>query len=148
MNIDGKMKMTVGKSIFTGAFIAFSSAAICRRWRVSTAWTRRMRPSEIPNWSAWMIARANAPISVMPVRSASFLSAVLAALADPHLVERQRELLAERPLELLRDLHDGGVEAEAGLDADGKQVERIRKIGAEPLLASADLLVEDEVRAR
>ena len=31
MNIDGKMKMTVGNSIFTGAFIAFSSAAICRR---------------------------------------------------------------------------------------------------------------------
>ena len=49
MNIDGKMKMTVGNSIFTGAFIAFSSAAICRRWRVSTACTRRMRPSEIPN---------------------------------------------------------------------------------------------------
>ena len=27
MNIAGKMKSTVGKSIFTGAFIAFSSAA-------------------------------------------------------------------------------------------------------------------------
>ena len=83
-----------------------------------------------------MIARANAPISGMPVRSASFLSAVLAALADPHLVQRERELLAERPLDLLGELDDGRVEAEAGLDADGKQVERIRKVGAEPLLPS------------
>ena len=62
------------------------------------------------------------------------LQRVLAALADAHLVERERELLAERPFDLLGDLHDGGVEAEAGLHADGEQVERIGEILAEPLL--------------
>ncbi len=34
-NIEGKMKITVGNSILTGAFIAFSSAASCRRRRMS-----------------------------------------------------------------------------------------------------------------
>ena len=48
-NIDGKMKSTVGKSILIGAFIAFSSAAAWRRRRESAAWTRRMRPSEMPS---------------------------------------------------------------------------------------------------
>ena len=75
------------------------------------------------------------------------LQRVLAALADAHLVERERELLAERPFDLLGDLHDGGVEAEAGLDADGEQVECVREILAKPLLTRADLLVEDEVRS-
>ena len=49
MNIAGKMKMTVGNSILIGAFIAFSSAAAWRRRRESAAWTRRMRPSEMPS---------------------------------------------------------------------------------------------------
>ena len=48
-NIAGKMKSTVGKSILIGAFIAFSSAAACRRIRESAACTRRMRPSEMPS---------------------------------------------------------------------------------------------------
>src|ERR687887_657234 len=75
MNIAGKMKRTSGKSILIGAFIAFSSAAACRFNRVSAAWTRRMRPSEIPSWSAWMIARVKPEISGVSHRSAIFFSA-------------------------------------------------------------------------
>src|SRR5581483_2821470 len=63
MNIAGKMKSTVGKSILIGAFIARSSAAAWRRSRESAACTRRMRPSEIPSWSAWMTERTKAATS-------------------------------------------------------------------------------------
>src|SRR5207247_11163072 len=74
-NIDGKMKSTVGKSILIGAFIAFSSAAACRRRRESAAWTRRIRPRVVPSWSAWMIARVNADSSGASTRSDMRLSA-------------------------------------------------------------------------
>src|SRR5919109_29386 len=74
-NMAGKMKSTVGKSILIGAFIARSSAAACRRRRVSAACTRRMRPSVVPSWSAWMIARAKADSSGASTRSASRFSA-------------------------------------------------------------------------
>src|SRR5581483_10697914 len=75
MNIAGKMKTTVGKSILIGAFIACSSAAAWRLSRESTACTRRMRPSEMPSWSAWMIARTKAASSGESTRAESFFSA-------------------------------------------------------------------------
>src|SRR5213075_2436893 len=71
----GKMKNTVGKSILIGAFIAFSSAAAWRLRRLSVACTRRMRPREMPSWSAWMIERTNEASSGVLVRAESFLSA-------------------------------------------------------------------------
>src|SRR6202043_1808147 len=74
-NIAGKTKMTVGNSILIGAFIAFSSAAAWRFKRVSTAWTRRILPSEMPSWSAWMIARTNADSSGESTRAESFFKA-------------------------------------------------------------------------
>ena len=123
MNIAGKMKSAVGKSILIGAFIAFSSAAAWRLCRVSVAWTRRIRPREMPSWSAWMIARTNDAdlgrldaVDHLPER-------LCARLADPHFAESEPELLDERPFHVLRQLLDRGVEAEAGLDADGKEVE-------------------------
>src|SRR5918994_1247398 len=75
MNMAGKMKITVGKSILIGDFIAFSSAAAWRFRRDSDAWRRRSRPSEIPSWSAWMMARQKLATSGVAARSASFLSA-------------------------------------------------------------------------
>ena len=74
-NMAGKMKSTVGKSILIGAFIAFSSAAAWRLRRLSVACTRRMRPREMPSWSAWMIERTNEASSGVLVRAESFLSA-------------------------------------------------------------------------
>ena len=57
MNIAGKMKSTVGKSILIGAFIALLlGQRTDGASRVSAACTRRMRPSEMPSWSAWISA--------------------------------------------------------------------------------------------
>ncbi len=74
-NSAGKMKIAVGKSILIGAFIAFSSAAACLRIRESAACTRRIRPSEIPSWSAWITERTNAATSGAGTRSAIFFNA-------------------------------------------------------------------------
>src|SRR5512132_3620070 len=119
-NIAGKMKSTVGNSILIGAFIARSSAAACRRSRASVAWTRRIRPSVVPSWSAWMIARVNAESSGASTRSDMRLRA---ALADSHLGQRQAELLRQRALHVLVELGQRRVEAEARLDADREQVQ-------------------------
>ena len=117
MNIAGKMKITVGKSILIGDFIAFSSAAACRLRRDSAAWTRRSRPSEMPSWSAWMIARAEARDLRRGGTLGELLERVVARLADAHLTERVRELLGERAFHVLGQLGDRSVEAETGLDA-------------------------------
>ena len=58
-----------------GAFMARSSAAAWRLFLVSVACTRRMRPSEMPSWSAWMIDRVKAASSGIDTRSAIFRSA-------------------------------------------------------------------------
>ena len=83
----------------------------------SVACTRRMRPSEMPSWSAWMIARRERRDLGRRDALGQLLERVLARLADPHLAERERELLGERALHVLGQLRDGAVEAEAGLDA-------------------------------
>src|ERR671932_806394 len=97
MNIAGKMQVTVGKSIFTGAFIAFSSAASCRLLRESAAWTRRIRPSEIPSWSAWISARTNEASSGEETERVRELRAHrLAALPRARADEEVRDEEAER----------------------------------------------------
>ena len=60
----------------------------------------------------------------------------MARLADPHLAERERELLCEGPVHVLGQLRDRAVEAETGFDRHGQQVERVRQLGAEPRGAS------------
>src|SRR6266581_1789369 len=65
--------------------------------------------------------------------------------AEPDLVEHLRELVGERVLELFREPPDGGVEAEAGLDRDGQQVERVRQRQTQLFLPSLDLVVEPDV---
>ena len=72
------------------------------------------------------------------------LERVLSALADPHLAEREPELLGQWALHVLGQLRDRAVEAEAGLDADREQVERVGEIGAD-LLAAPLRLQRDEV---
>src|SRR5207248_4239595 len=47
--------------------------------------------------------------------------------AEPDLVEHLGELIGERVVELFHQAADGGVEAEAGLDRDGQQVESVRQ---------------------
>ena len=125
-NIAGKMNSTVGKIILIGAFIAFSSAAAWRRRRESAAWTRRMRPSEMPSCSAWTTARTKASSSGASTRVGHVLEGGLAGLADPDLGQQQRELLDERAVHVLGQLRDRAVEAQTGLDADREHVECVR----------------------
>ena len=94
-----------------------------------------------------MIARVNEETSGVSARSAEAPERLAAALADPHLRERQPELVRERALHVLGQLGDRPVEAEPGLDADGEQVERIRQRGADPLAAPAGVDVDEVVGA-
>src|SRR4029453_18785268 len=67
-----------------------------------------------------------------------------ASLADPHLAEREAELVGERAFHVLGDLGDRAVEAHARLDAHGQQVECIGEVGLDPLAATTRL-ERDEV---
>ena len=146
MNIAGKMKITVGKSILIGDFIAFSSAAAWRLRRESAACTRRMRPSEMPELVG-LDDRAGEARDLGRRRAlGELLERVVAALADPHLAERERELLGERAFHVLGQLGDRAVEAETGLDRDGEQVERVRQLRADRLAALARPHRDDEAR--
>src|SRR6266550_8285608 len=73
---------------------------------------------------------------------------VAASLADPDLGERPAELLGQRTVELLDDLAEGGVEAEAGPHGDRQQVERIRDLEQDRVLALAHPATEPELRDR
>ena len=71
---------------------------------------------------------------------------VAPGLADADLRERAPELVGERPVRLLDDLAERGVEAEAGLDRDRQQVERVRDRQEDRLLALPDPPREPVVR--
>ena len=87
-----------------------------------------MRPREMPSWSAWMTARTKFESSVASTRSAIFAQRGRAGLADADLAQHERELVDQRAVHVLGQLRDRGVEAEARLDADGEQVERVRQL--------------------
>jgi hypothetical protein len=92
-----------------------------------------------------MIDRTKLESSGVPVRSASFLSAV--CRVSPILISLRvsANSSASGPCHVLGQLRDGAVEAEAGLDADRHQVERVRKLGADRVLALARLRRDHEV---
>ena len=87
-----------------------------------------MRPSEMPSWSAWMIERAKRRRLGHVEALGEVLERLDAALADAHLVEHDRELLEQRALRALGDACEGAVEAEAGLDRDGQEVEHLGQL--------------------
>ena len=100
-NIAGKIRKMSGKSIFTGAFCASSSAFALRFLRISSARLRRIWPIETPSVSPWMIA-ADERLDAGRRRCASarLSSASVGREAHALLLERQPELLGERPVEL------------------------------------------------
>ena len=73
---------------------------------------------------------------------------VATRLADPHLGQRSPELVRQRALELLDDLAERGVEAEAGPDGDRQQVERVRDHQEDGLLALLDAPAQPELGDR
>ena len=130
-NITGKMKIAIGKSIFTGAFCARSSACICRRWRKSAAWARRMPASGDPSWSDESTALANAIAFSLPDALGEAAHGRPPGLADPQPGQDPVELVRERPVVRLRQVADRGVEAHPGLDRDRELVDEVRQLGVD-----------------
>src|SRR5688572_2595190 len=73
---------------------------------------------------------------------------VATGLAHADLRESPPELVRQRPLELLDDLAEGGVEPEAGPDGDRQQVEGVRDHQEDGLLALLDAPTKPELRDR
>ena len=146
MKSDGKMQPTSGKSILIGAFAAISSARWRRSMRSCSDWTCRTLLIETPSCSAWMIA----PMKLVSGRDLGarddVAQRVAPRLADADLGQRPPELVDEGPDHLLHDLGQGGVEAEAGPDGDRQQVEGVRDLEQDRLLAGLDPAAEPELR--
>ena len=135
MNSDGKMHPTSGNSILIGALAAISSARCRRSMRSCSDWTWSTLLIDTPSCSAWMIAPMKLVRAGTSVRGTMSRSASRRGLADPDLGQRPPELLGEGPLELLDDLAQRPVEAEAGADGDRQQVEGVRDHEQDRLLA-------------
>ena len=146
MNRQGRMQKIRGMVILTGTCCAFSSARWRRLIRISVDWTRRTAPIGMPNASAWASAltklRAR-QVGSLGQRTQRFV----AALADLHLAQHPGELLCERPGRVAGHLLKGGVEAEAGLDRDRQQVDRVREALLDLVLPVVGALVEEHVRS-
>ena len=141
------MQKISGMVILTGTCWAFSSARWRRLTRISEDWTRSTWAIGMPNESACTMAPTNAADVGDVGALAERAQRVGAALADLHLAEHPGELLGQRALGVAGHLLDRGVEAEAGLDADGQQVDGVGQVALQLLGALVDLLVEVEVRA-
>ena len=72
----GKMKRTSGKTILTGAFMAWALTYWRRRSRMLSAWFLRVLPMLVPRRSAWMMEVMKSETSSRPQRSAMLRMAV------------------------------------------------------------------------
>ena len=148
MKSDGKMHPTSGNSILIGAFAACSSARWRRSMRSCSDWTWRTFEIDTPSCSAWMIAPMKF-VSGADLGSRDDVAQRLAArLADADLGQRPAELFGQRPLELLHDLAERGIEAETGPDGDRQQVEGVRDLQQDRVLALANPPAEPELGDR
>ena len=127
-NITGKMKIAIGKSIFTGAFCARSSAYICRRWRKSAAWARRMPASGDPSCSDESTALENADRVLGADALGEAAHRRPPGLADPEPGQDPVELVREWPVVRVSQVADRGVEAHPGLDCDRELVDEVRQL--------------------
>ena len=126
MNITGRMKIAIGKSIFTGAFCARSSACICRRCRKSAAWARRMPASDDPSWSDASTALAKRDHVLAAHALGEAAHGGPPGLADSQHRQDPAELFREWPVVRLREVVHRRVEAHSGLDRDGELVDEVR----------------------
>ena len=146
MNSDGKMHPTSGKSILIGALAAISSARWRRSMRSCSDWTWSTLLIETPSCSAWMIAPMKFVSGVHLGARDDVAQRVAAGLAHPDLGQRAPELVRQRPDQLLDDLAEGGIEAEAGPDGDRQQVQGVRDLEEDRLLAGPDPPAQPELR--
>ena len=105
------------------------SSARCRRsMRSCSDWTWSTLEIETPSCSAWMIAPMKFVSAGTSVRGMMSRSASRRALPTRISASARRNSSDERALELLDDLAQRGVEAEAGADGDRQQVEGVRDL--------------------
>ena len=128
MNSDGKMHPTSGNSILIGALAACSSARWRRSMRSCSDWTWSTFEIDTPSCSAWMIAPMKLVSGGTSVRGTMSRSASRRALPTRTSASARRNSSDSGPFELLDDLAERGVEAEAGPDGDRQQVERVRDL--------------------
>ena len=146
MNMAGKMNATVGKSILIGAFMARSSAG---GLPLETG-VGRLHAQDASERRAELVRLHDRPDERRHLGRSGPLGQLLQrirpALADPHLAERQLELLGERARHVLGQLRDCSVEAEAGLDAHRQQIERVGKLRDDGRLPALRALRDDDRR--
>ena len=139
MNVAGKMNSTSGKLIFTDALAAISSAACWRLMRSVSAWMRSAWAMLVPKRSAWISIAASDCSAGVAGALPEVLQRVGARQADARFHVGDAELAADRRVgerQLLPDALHGGVDGEAGLDADDHQVERVGQAVRQRLLVA------------
>ena len=139
------MEKISGIVILTGTCWAFSSA----RWRRLTRISRGLDAQHLGDRDAERVGLHHRADEGMELRDLAALAhraqRVGAAGADLHLPQHPGELVGERSLGVGGDLLDGGVEAEAALDADGHQVDRVGQLALHLCRAVVRHLVEVQV---
>ena len=148
MNSDGKMHPTSGNSILIGALAAISSARCRRSMRSCSDWTWSTLLIDTPSCSAWMIAPMKFVRAGTSVRGTMSRSASRRALPTRISASARRNSSVEGSLELLDDLAQRPVEAEAGADGDRQQVEGVRDHEQDGLLALLDAAAQPELGDR
>ena len=138
------MKIASGKIIFSCSWAAFSSARWRRRTRICSACTVSTLVTLTPSCSACRIG-ADEVVQVGHLRAQHHvLQRVAARAADAHLGQHARELGRQRVVALFDQALNRGVEAEARLDADDQQVERIGQRALNLLLARLRLAAQQQ----
>ena len=96
--------------------------------RSCSDWTWSTLLIDTPSCSAWMIAPMKLVSGPTSVRGDDVAQRIAACLADADLGQRPTELVRQRAAQLLDDLAQRGIEAEAGTHGDRQQVERVRDV--------------------
>src|SRR5262245_9659875 len=132
--ITGNMNRPSGPTIFTGSWLARSSARINRRSRMSSLKTRKASPTSVPSSIDWRNMAARERASSSPSRSASEASASIvlrpARISAPiicKLAPRWRFCRQTSPLMLAAERVTGGLEAKPGADTDDQKIKRVGK---------------------
>ena len=148
MNSDGKMHPTSGNSILIGAFAACLLGALA----ALDAELLRLDLEHLRDRHTELLGLDDRADEVRQRRDLGprddVAQRLAARLADADLGQRPAELVGQRALELLDDLAERGVEAEAGPDGDRQQVERVRDLEQDRVLALLDAAAEPELRDR
>ena len=139
MKSAGMIRKAIGKSIFTGAFCACSSASARRRFRSSTARLRMIWPVETPIVSPCAIERANMRTPGGIDAAEEVLERLDERQAHVLLLQRQAHLAGERLLDLRRREPERLREAETRLERDDDEVDQVRQVLLDLLAALARL---------